>query len=194
MEDLKVIWGKLNDLHVEIGEVLNKGVVENTYATLKKEEERHQKYTPLMIPYILILMTILIVITKSYQSWVSMIGILLITIGGFVMTYLFTLYRIPVEKYEHDRDTTSFLKLVKEKLEKRKHIGAIATTVYIFSLTTGLHLLIFGLDSLDGKWGWVGLHYGVMFALMGATAGTMYATYQKKYGEILKNINRFLAE
>ena len=193
MEDLKMIWGKLNDLQVEIGAMLNEHVVEDTFNTLKKEEARHKKWTPLMIPYIVLLMGFMTWLTEAYQSTVSMVGIILITIGGFVMTYLLQANRIPIDKYEHNKDAINFMKTVKEKLMKRKHYWAIGVAIYTLSLLGGLHLLIFGLESLAGRGGEVGLLYGMMFGLTGYATGSMYLFHQKQYGEIIKRIDRFLA-
>lgn len=194
MEDLKMIWGKLNDLQEEVGKMINVNVVEDTYQTLKKEEENHKKYTPWMIPYILILMGFMTWLTEAYQSTISMVGILLITIGGFVMTYLLSTNRIPIEQYEHGRDATSFLKIVQEKLLKRKQYWPIAVAIYTLSLLAGLHLLIFGLESVANRGGEVGILYGVMLGLTGMVTGSMYAMHQSRYGDLLKRIDRFLAD
>ena len=194
MEDLKAIWNKLDDLQLEIGQYFNKNVVETTYATIRKEENLRKKWTPWIIPYILVLMSVMVWISNAFQSWVSMMGILLITIGGFVMTYLLQANRIPVEQYEHNRDAMSFMKLVKEKLERKKHFWAIGVAIYTLSLTFGLHLLIFGFDSLAGKMGYVALLYGLMLGIAGYATGNMYIIHQQRYGGILKTIDRFLAE
>ena len=110
------------------------------------------------------------------------------------MAYLLQSDRIPVEAYEHDKSSIDFLKIVKEKLEKRKHLWAFAITVYMVSLMLGMHLLLFGLESLAGKWGWVGVFYGISLGLTGKSAGDMYARHQSKYGDMLKRIERILAE
>ena len=194
MEDLKAIWNKVNDLQLQVGKLVDTDTVEHTYTTLKKEQDLQKKWTPWMIPYILVLMGFMTWLTEAFKSPVSMAGIGLITIGGLVMTYLLQANQIPIEQYEHNRDATSFLKMVKEKLAKRKHFWAIGVAIYTLSLTFGLHLLIFGLDSLDGKGGQVGLLYGIMLSLTGYATGNMYVTHQSRYGELLKSINRFLAE
>jgi len=49
------------------------------------------------------------------------------------------------------------------------------------SLTFGLHLLIFGVGSLVGKGGLLGVFYGGMFGLTGTVTGGMYALHTKKY-------------
>lgn len=193
MEDLKKIWHKLNDLQVEIEQVLNKDAVENTYKKLKKEADLQKKWMPWMIPYIFCLMALMTWLTQAHDSFVKMSGIALITIGGLVMTYLLQANKIPIEQYQHHQDATTFMKIVKEKLEKRKHFWAIGVAIYTLSLTFGLHLLIFGLDSLAGKGGYVGLLYGMMLGLTGFATGNMYLAHQKQYGEVLKTVNRFLA-
>ncbi len=194
MEDLKAIWNKVNDLQQQVGKLIDGDTVENTYTNLKKEQDLQKKWTPWMIPYILVLMGFMTWLTEAFKSPVSMTGIGLITIGGFVMTYLLQANQIPIEQYEHNRDAASFLKTVKEKLTKRKHFWATGVAIYTLSLTFGLHLLIFGLDSLEGQGGYVGLLYGTMLSLTGYATGTMYIAHQSRYGDMLKSINRFLAD
>ena len=193
MENLKAIWSKVEDLQIEIGKLLDTDIVESTYLTLKKEQALQKKWTPWMIPYIFALMTFMTWLTEAFQSPVSMTGIVLITIGGFVMTYLLKANQIPIERYEHNRDATSFLQVVREKLKKRRHFWAVGVAIYTLSLTFGLHLLIFGLDSLAGKGGQVGLLYGGMLGLTGYVTGNMYVVHQLRYGDLLKRIDRFLA-
>lgn len=194
MEDLKTVWNKINDLQLEVGQVVDTDTVENTYTALKKEQDLQKKWTPWMIPYILILMGFMTWLTEAFNSPISMVGIGLITIGGFVMTYLLQANQIPIEQYEHNRNAIAFLKTVKSKLTKRRHFWAIGVVIYTLSLTFGLHLLIFGLTSLAEKGSQFGLFYGIMLGLTGLVTGSMYVTHQSRYGDMLKRIDRFLAE
>lgn len=194
MEDLKRIWNKVNDLQLDIETLLDSKTVEHTYQILKKEEKNQKKWTPLVIPIILITMLVFTWVTQAYQTIVSMTGIVLITIGAFVMIRLLQMHQISIDQYEHDRDVISFLKIVKERLAKRKHTWALGVIIYTFSLTIGLHLLIFRLDSLAGLWGQVGLLWGMMLGLTGYAGGSMYLIHQKRYGAILNRINHFLED
>lgn len=192
--DLKLIWGKLNDLQIEVGELINTDIVEDAYSILKKEQALQKKWTPWMIPYILIVMSFFTWITNATDSIISMIGIFLITIGGFIMTYLLQSNQVPIERYEHNRDATEFMRIVKDKLARRKHFWAIGVAIYTLSLLFGLHLLIFGVDSLAGKGGELGLLYGTMLGLTGFVTGSMFLAHQKRYGNLLKRIDQFLTE
>lgn len=192
MEDLKVIWSKLNDLQMEVGQMIGTDNVETVYNQLKKEQERKKKWMPFMLPYVVVLMSFMTWLTEAYRGVVPMIGIGLITIGAFIMVQLLNKHKVSLDAYEHDKDSTTFLKLVKEKLNKRKNTWAIGVALYTLLLLGGLHLLIFGLESLVGKGGEVGLLYGMMLGLTGFSAGSMYKLHQRQYGDILKTIDRFL--
>lgn len=194
MEDLKVIWGKLNDLQIEVGKLVEVDSVTSIYNKLKKEEANRKKWMPWMIPYILLMMAVITWVTEAYKGMIPMFGIALITVGGFLMMWLLSRHQISVEAYEHDKNATVFLTSVKDKLVKRKTSWAIGVALYILLLLGGLHLLIFGLDSLAGKGGMLGLLYGTMLGLMGYATGSMYLRHQKQYGDTLKMIDRFLKD
>lgn len=192
--DLKAIWGKLNDLQLEVGKMIGADNIESVYNQLKKEQDRKKKWMPFMVPYIFAIMAFIAWVSEAHKDIVSMVGIAMITIGGFIMMNLLNMHEIPIDEYEHDKDSTTFLTLVKEKLEKRKTTWAIGVALYILLLLGGLHLLIFGLESLAGKGGELGILYGMMFGLMGMATGNMYVLHKKQYGEILKTIDRFLTD
>lgn len=194
MEDLKVIWSKLNDLQLEVGQMIGVDNVETVYTQLKKEQDRKKKWVPFLVPYIMVIMAFMTWLTEAYKDVVSMVGIMLITIGALIMMKLLNMHAIPIEEYEHDKDSTSFLKLVKEKLEQRKKTSALGVGLYPLFLLGGLHLLIFGLGSLAGRGGEVGLLYGLMLGIAGFSTGSMFLFHQKQYGEILQTIDRFLAK
>lgn len=197
MDELHAIWNKLNDLQVEVGTLLEVNKVETIYQQLKKEEDLQKKWAPFVMPFIICMMLGMTLFIRyaggqPYTN-IQIIGWILITLGALAMTYLLQSDSLPLATYEHHKNSLDFLKIVKEKLLKRKHLWAFAVTFYIISLTTGLHLLIFGLGSLAGKGGILGAFYGIMFGLMGASAGGMYAMHQAKYGKLLKRIDRFLS-
>jgi len=196
MDELQAIWNKLNDLQTEVGALIKVDKVDTIYEKLKKEEEQQKKWMPFMVPYIICLMlgmTWLVRYTGGKPlDLIQISGLILITLGGLSMIYLMHLARIPVDLYEHNHTSVEFMKNIKGKLLKRRHLWAIAMIVYILSLTIGLHLLIFGIGSLAGKGGSVGAFYGIMFGLMGASAGGMYSMHQARYGGMLQRIDRFL--
>ncbi|MEM6318914.1 MAG: hypothetical protein AAF960_14675 [Bacteroidota bacterium] len=192
MEDLKTIWNKMDALHLEMGQIINSNNVETIYKKLKREEELTKQYTPFFIPVVLSVMAMMVYVTEAYKGWIPMLGIALITIGAFVMLRLILLHRVPVEQYEKSQDATSFLQQVKEKLNKKVHLSALGVAIYTLCILGGLHLLIFGLESLVGKGGMVGAVYGTMLGLTGVGVGMMYKMHQMQYGEMLKMIDRFL--
>ena len=194
MEDLKAIWNQLGDLQTKVGQLIEIDDVESVYNKLKKEETNKKKWMPWMIPYILIMMSFIIWISEAYNGVVPMLGIALITVGALLMMHLLNKHSIPLTDYEHDKNATDFLKIVKDKLNKRRASWTIGVAVYIFFLLGGLHLLIFGIDNLVGRGGEVGLLYGVMLGLAGFSTGNMYLIHKKQYGDILKTIDRFLAK
>jgi len=59
---------------------------------LKKEESIHAKWTPWVLPYLLVMMAFITWITTAYTSMVAMAGIVLIACGAYVMFSLFHLH------------------------------------------------------------------------------------------------------
>lgn len=192
--DLKAIWNQLGDLQTKVGQLIEVDKVESVYDKLKKEAEQKEKWMPWLVPYILVMMACLTWVSEAYQGLVPMTGIMLITIGAFIMMHLLNKHTIPLADYEYDKSATDFLKIVKSKLNKRKTTWAVGVATYIFFLLGGLHLLIFGLDSLVGQGATLGLLYGTMLGIAGFATGNMYVIHKMRYGDILKTIDRFLAK
>lgn len=186
MEKLEMIWHKLDALEKTIGQLVTKNAVKETYQQLKKEENIHSKWRPLVAPYILGMMVFITWMTDAHTSIVSMVGIALITFGAAIMCYFFQKSRIDLRTYEANPTAENFDEIIRTPLKKRVHYWALGVAIYTLSLTFGLHLLIFGLASLAGKGGLVGTFYGIMLGLTGTVTGNMYAIHRKKY-EVVVN-------
>ena len=153
MDDLKEIWQKVGDLKAEVGELLAMDKVETIYTQLKKEEDRQKKWKPWQIPYVIVVSAL----TFFFYNWLSqhyydrnmttqqILGTLLIPIGGFIMLYFYQLHQIPLDD-EHDRTSTAFLKMVKDKLTKKRKAIRQANMIYISLLTIGLNAVSYDLS------------------------------------------------
>ena len=201
MEDLKLIWNKLNELQLEVGKLIEMDKVETVYDKLKKEEELKKKWMPFTAPVILLTMGWIFWITYPKGEPLSEIlftpftlGILLIIFGAFLMMYLIVKIRIPLARYQHDRSSLDFLKIVKERLHQRKKYTLIGVSLYLFILTIGVHLMIFEFNSLAGSWGMVFGLYGFMLGLTGMMIPSVLVAHNKQYKDILSRIDRFLAD
>ncbi|MFK7983456.1 MAG: hypothetical protein AB8G86_25975 [Saprospiraceae bacterium] len=181
MEKLEMIWHKLDILEKALGQLVAKNAVKETYQQLKKEDSIHTKWTPLVVPYLLVMMAFITWITAAYTSMVTMAGIMLITCGAYVMLSFFQKNRIDLQAYEANPTAENFDEIIRKPLKQRVHYWALGVAIYTLSLTFGLHLLIFGVASLAGKGGLVGTFYGIMFGLTGGITGSMYAIHAKKY-------------
>lgn len=181
MEKLEKIWHKLDALEKAIGQIVTRNAVKQTYQQLKKEEVVQQKWQPWALPYTFLMMVFITWMTNAYTSFVSMTGIALITLGAYLMLYFFQKTEIDLSIYEINPTAENFDKIIRQPLKKRVHYWAIGVAIYTLSLTFGLHLLIFGIGSLIGKGGFIGIFYGVMLGLTGAVTGSMYAMHTKKY-------------
>jgi len=184
MEKLERIWHKLDALEKALGQLVARDAIKETYQQLKKEESIHAKWTPWVLPYLLVMMAFITWITTAYTSMVAMAGIVLIACGAYVMFSLFQKNKIDLPAYEANPTAENFDKIIRKPLKKRVHYWALGVAIYTLSLTFGLHLLIFGVASLVGKGGLVGTFYGIMLGLTGGVTGSMYAVHAKKY-EIL---------
>ena len=181
MEKLEMIWHKLDALEKTLGQLVTKNAVKETYQQLKKEENIHAKWTPWVLPYLLVMMAFITWLTTAYTSMVAMAGIALIALGAYVMLSFFQKNRIDLQAYEANPTAENFDKIIRNPLKKRVHYWALGIAIYTLSLTFGLHLLIFGVASLVGKGGLVGTFYGIMLGLTGSLTGGMYAIHAKKY-------------
>ena len=100
MEKLEMIWHKLDALEKTIGQLVTKNEVKETYQQLKKEESIHAKWTPWVLPYLLVMMAFITWLTTAYTSMVAMAGIALIALGAYVMLSFFQKNRIDLQAYE----------------------------------------------------------------------------------------------
>ena len=204
MDDLKEIWQKVGDLKAEVGELLAMDKVETIYTQLKKEEDRQKKWKPWQIPYVIVVSAL----TFFFYNWLSqhyydrnmttqqILGTLLIPIGGFIMLYFYQLHKIPLEDKEHDQTSLFFLKMVKEKLSKKRKAIRWANMVYISLLTIGLNLVSFdwGISNISEHW----IHFLLLNGTM-LTIGILsfifgLKKFDEQYKDILAKIDRFLAE
>jgi len=186
MEKLEMIWHKLDALEKAIGALIAKDAVKETYQLLKKEEMAQRKWKPWALLIIIGMMAFMTWITGAYTSVISMMGIALIALGAYLMLYFLQKSQINLQGYEANPTAANFDKMIRESLKKRVHYWALGVAIYTLSLTFGLHLLIFGVASLVGKGGLVGIFYGIMFGLTGTVTGSMYAIHTKKY-EVIFN-------
>ena len=198
MDELHAIWSKLDDLQIEVGALINVNQAEDIYKKLKKEEEQRDKWKPFMVPYVVCVMLGFAWLVQSTGgnplTIIQIISLSLIGVAGLAFVYSFYIIKLPLAEYQTNGNTVAFLKKLKASLLKRRKVYVISMACYIVSLTIGIHLLIFGLDSLAGKGGYLGLFYGCMLGLLGASVGGTYRTYHKQYGDIFKRIDRFLEE
>lgn len=192
MKDLEKIWQKLNALEKAIGHLIEKDGLEKEVNTLKKEVILNKKWQPWIILLVLVFMGFITWFTTAYDSVVSMAGIGLITLGGCLMIYFFQKNTIPSQIFETNNSPENLQPLLRKKLKKRMHYWALGMGIYVLCLTFGLHLLIFGLGSLAGKGGMLGLFYGGMFGLTGYSVGMIYQIHAIRYSAILKDKNTLL--
>ena len=204
MEDLKSIWQKVNDLKGEVGEMLEMNKVETIYTQLKKEEDRQKKWLPWMIPYF-IGMTLSML---WFYNWVShtwfdrplntiqIIGTLLIFVGASIMLYMNQLHKIPLAAYEHDQTAQSFLKIVKEKLAKRRKMALWSNVIYIGILTVALNIISYDWSApyANGNWSYLLFLNGFMICLAVVAVPLGLRKFDKRYKDILTRIDRFLVE
>jgi len=204
MEDLKAIWQKIGDLKAEVGELLEMEKVETIYTQLKKEEDRQKKWKPWQIPYIVVIT----IFTFGFYNWLSqtyfdrnmttqqILGTLLIPIGGFMMLYINQLHKIPLDDKEHDRTSFAFLKMVKEKLTKKRKAIRQANMVYLALLTIGLNVISFdwGITSIAEHWKQLLFLNGFMLIIAILSFINGQKKFDKKYKDMLVRIDRFLAE
>lgn len=204
MDDLKIIWQKLDDLKGEVGDMIEMDKVESVFDNLKKVEDRQKKWMPWMIPYIILVTAGL----YWFYGWISqfsfnrdltnlqIIGILFIPIGGFLMLYLIQLNKIPLDLYEHDKSAVSFLKIVKEKLAKKRKYTLIANFSYLAFLITGMHLLAIGWweGGFLEHWKPIVFFYGTILMMIGIATYFSMKKFDERYKDIMEKTDRFLAE
>lgn len=186
MENLEKIYDKLNELEKAIGQIIEKDSLKENLNNLKKEAQFNEKWKLWMMVYVLVLMAFMTWFTGAYHSIVSMAGISLITLGGCLMMHLFQKNTIDPTIFEETHSLDRLKDMIQEKLKKRMHYWALGMGIYMLSLTCGLHLMIFGLASLAGKGGMLGLFYGAMFGLTGYSIGAIYQFHGLRYKAILK--------
>jgi len=204
MDDLKAIWQKIGDLKEEVGEMIEMNKVESVYSQLKKEEARNKKWLPWMIPYIIAVTAFIFLV----YNWISqtysdrnlttqqILGTLLIPLGGFIMLYFYQLHKIPLDNKEHDQTSLSFLKMVKEKLAKKRKAIRLGNITYILLLTIGLNLVSFdwGGTSISLYWKHLLFLNGTMLVIGIFSFMFGLKKFDKQYKDILTRIDRFLAE
>lgn len=204
MEDLKSIWQKVGDLKEEIGDMIEMNRVESVYSQLKKEEARQKKWKPWQIPYI-IAVTVFIFLVFNWISQTysgrnmttqQIFGTLLIPIGGFIMLYFYQLHKIPLDNKEHDQTSLSFLKMVKEKLAKKRIAIRWANITYILLLTAALNLVSFdwGIVDISEQWKHLLLLNGIMLIIGILSFIFGQKVFDKQYKDMLERIDRFLAD
>ncbi|MFK7983455.1 MAG: hypothetical protein AB8G86_25970 [Saprospiraceae bacterium] len=203
MDDLKAIWQKVGDLKAEVGEMLEMDKVETIYTQLKKEEDRQKKWKPWQIPYVI---AVTVFIFWVY-NWISqhyygrnmttqqILGTLLIPIGGFIMLYFYQLHQIPLDD-QHDRTSLSFLKMVKEKLAKRRQAKLQADMIYTALLTIGLNIISidWGITDITQHWKHLLALNGIMAIIAIFSFINGQKKFDKRYKDILARIDRFLVE
>lgn len=203
MDDLKAIWEKVGDLKAEVGALLVMDKVETIYTQLKKEEDRQKKWKPWQVPYVIAVSAL----TFFFYNWISqtyydrsmttqqILGTLLIPIGGLLMLYFYQLHQIPLDE-EHDRTSLSFLKMVKEKLTKKREAIRWANMVHISVLTIGLNVISYdwGLTSIIEHWKQFLFLNGTMLLIAAFSFINGQKKFDKRYKDILARIDRFLAE
>lgn len=203
MDDLKAIWEKVGDLKAEVGELLAMDKVETIYTQLKKEEDRQKKWKPWQIPYVIAVTAFIF----WFYNWISqhyydrnmttqqILGTLLIPIGGFIMLYFYQLHQIPLDD-AHDRTSIAFMKMVKEKLAKKRKAIRQANMIYISLLTIGINLVAFdwGLTSITEHWKQFLFLNGTMLLIAVISYINGQKKFDKRYKDILTRIDRFLAE
>lgn len=204
MDDLKAIWQKVGDLKAEVGELLEMEKVETIYTQLKKEEARQKKWKPWRIPYIVAVT----IFTFWFYNWISqtyydqnmtmqqILGTLLIPIGAFMMLYINQLHKIPLDDKAHDRTSLTFLKMVKEKLTKKRQAIRQANMVYLVLLTIGLNVISFdwGITSIAEHWKHSLFLNGFMLIIAILSFINGQKKFDKQYKDMLARIDRFLAE
>ncbi|MEM8899306.1 MAG: hypothetical protein AAGC85_14430 [Bacteroidota bacterium] len=199
MDNLKDIWKQLQEAQDQLALHLDVNKAETIYQQIEKEERLRKKAAPWLPFYLLGIMGALswVVYQTSLSDGatfgaVKITGLLLITIGGICITYLTYLAKIPVGREYFDQQVSTFLQSVKEALTKRRKLLFISMSVFMFSLIAGLHLLIFGLEDLGEKGGYLGWFYGSMLALTAAAIPLSLSAFDKHYEEIHMRIERFL--
>lgn len=205
MEELRTIWTKLNALQLEVGQMIDMDKVETVYEQLKKEEEIREKYTPYLFPIIGGTMLVLggIIFSSNWMigeplDIVQVIGFTLICIGAIYLIYQFKLSSIIFKENDPSESTNDFLRMAKKQLIKRKKASIIGPILYTLLLMIGMYLIILKYINLGDTSGFLygatGLHFGVMFALMGFTYQNQTKLFNEKYQEILERIDRFLID
>ncbi|MEM7511334.1 MAG: hypothetical protein AAF388_10410 [Bacteroidota bacterium] len=200
MDNLKNIWKQLQEAQDQLALHLDVDKAETIYQKIEKEERLRKKAAPWLPFYLLGIMGALswVVYQTSLSEGtdfgaVQITGLLLITIGGICITYLTYLAKIPVGREFFDQQASTFVQSVKEALTKRRKLLLLSMSVFMFCLIAGLHLLIFGLEDLGEKGGYLGWFYGSMLALAGTTIPLSLSAFDKHYEEIHMRIDRFLA-
>ncbi|MEM6765448.1 MAG: hypothetical protein AAF824_18730 [Bacteroidota bacterium] len=200
MDNLKEIWKQLQDTQDQLALHLDVDEAETIFQQLEKEERLRKKFAPWLPFYLLGIMGALAWVVYQTSAAegtsfgaVKIIGLFMIGTGGICITYLTYLAKMPVGRDLFDQRSNSFVQSVKEVLTKRRKLLLISMSAFMFCLIVGLHLLIFGVDELSEKGGYLGWFYGGMLALTAAAIPLSLSAFDKHYEEIHLRIERFLS-
>lgn len=195
MNDLKSIWNQVScdsdELKIKLTDP-----IESIFTKLEKEQRLRDIFNPVLIIFIIlftIFFSYLVLQNSAAFSLAKIIGIVCITLASISIAILSQIVKMPLQKFTHDKSSTVFLKIVKEKLHRSKDMLILGLFLQIVFMTIGLYLIIFH-GAGDYNIGYVYAFLGFMLGIGGASIGGGIAFFNTHYKSTHQLIDKFLTE
>ncbi|MEN0046727.1 MAG: hypothetical protein AAF806_06710 [Bacteroidota bacterium] len=196
MEELKVIWEKVNELQFQIQQMMPTENVESIAQKIEQYEAQRRKtlkQTSWMLVSSFVTMFAIIVATNLFIgrgiSLLQIVGFLCVGIGMFYFLYSF--YQNTL-KSELGDSTEVFVNQTIKLYQARKRLIIILPLGYAIFLGGGIIMvLVEYLSPIDGYWGIIAAMIGILFALTGSVASFEMKKYEQHEGAVLKQLSLF---
>jgi len=196
MEELKVIWEKVNELQLQIQQMIPVENVESIAQKIEQNEAKRRKtlkQTSRMLISTLITMFAIIIATNLFIgkgiSLLQVVGFFCVGLGMFYFLYFF--YQNTLKARLSD-STEIFVNQTIKLYKARKKLIITQPLGYTIFLGGGITMILVEyLSVIDGYWGILGAMMGVLFALTGTVASFEIKKYDKNEGVVLKQLEHF---
>ncbi|MEM9889054.1 MAG: hypothetical protein AAF849_24445 [Bacteroidota bacterium] len=196
MEELKIIWDKLNDLQEEVERLMPSDSIQSLVQTVEKHEQARQallKKTSWMLIASFISM-IAIIISTNYligqnTTTLQWIGFGCVGIGMFYFVYAFQRNLLQLNFSENSSD---FVRKAIQKYQNRAVFIILNPLIYGFFLGCGILLILLDyLYLIEGYQGIIGAATGILLAIVCTGLAFEKRRYQRQEKVWLEKLKKF---
>lgn len=196
MDNLKSIWQQLDHSVNQLGKIVHSGENNSIFEKLEKEAALRKKFNPVLITMIVLFTVFFIFIVQASGNdfnFSTVAGISLVVLASIIIATFSQVVKMPLQEFRHDKSSTKFLKIVKNKLDQSRKMLVIGILLQNILLTLGIYLLVF-FNQPNQNDGMLLTFLGVMFGLGGLAVGSSIAFFNQHYKGTYTTIDLFLKE